>query len=198
MPRRLASISLLVASLGSPASAQDPTAEFVALWTEFIEVCGPALAAPDQVLANRQPRAGYDGHIYHSTPDQSAFSVQHVNLNANNYIELSLIRFGPRVTLYCDVSRYNETPVYEGRVSAVADMIRNIIGQSPGLDYAGGTIDLVPYSRLGDTFYPADSTYHTTYVIDGVFPDFPFALSQFYIDDYGMYLALATSWEVAP
>ena len=198
MLRRLAPISVLVASLGSPASAQDPTAEFVALWTEFIEVCGPALAAPDQVLANNQPRPGYESHVYYATPDRSAISVQHFNLNANDYIELSLIRFGARHTLYCDVSRYNETAVYAGRADDVAESIRAIVAQSPGLEIAGGAFDLHPYSRLGQSFYPEDAAYHTTYVIDGVFPDFPLALTQFYIDDYGMYLVLVTSWSVEP
>lgn len=199
--RSAASAAALAAGLcaaSGAVQAQDPVAEFVTLWTEYIDVCGPALAAPENVLANREPRAGYDTHLFHSTPDQSAISLQHFGLNENHYTELALTRFGDVFTLYCDVSRYAEYAVYEGRVPEVAEQLRAVVSQSPGLAIAGGGFDLLPDSVLGPEVFSQDIEYHTTYVIQGAFPDFPQALSQLYVDPYGMYLVVATSWSVAP
>ena len=156
------------------------------------------MASPDQVLENRQPRAGYDAHVFHSTSDQSAVSLQHFGLDQNNYVELALTRFGNAATLYCDVSRYSDGPVYGGRVAEVAETLRAVVAQSPGLEIAGGAFDLMPDSQLGPESFAQDVEYHSTFVIAGAFPDFPTALSQLYIDDYGMYLVLATSWSVDP
>lgn len=198
MGLRFAISAALAIGMSSPAMAQDATAEFVALWTEFIGFCGPALSAPQEVLANRQPRAGYDGHIYHSTDDQSAVSLQHFGVNENHYAELSLIRLGSTYTLYCDVSRYNDSPVYEGSIASVSETIRTVVAQSPGLAIAGGDFNLLPDSQFNAGIFGEDLEYHTTYVIDGAFPDFPLALSQLYIDPYGMYLVLANSWRAEP
>ena len=188
----------LAIGMSSPALAQDPSEAFVSLWTEYLSICGPALAAPDQVLANRQLREGYDAHLFHSTADQTAISLEHHDEDFLNYAEVSLIRSDTLYALYCDISQYNDEEIYAGQIPAVGETIRTIVAQSPGLEITGGPFDLLPDSVLDRTYGFEGPEYGATFVITGAFPDFPLALTQLYIDDYGMYLVLVTSWRAEP
>ncbi|WP_424985912.1 hypothetical protein [Microbulbifer sp. S227A] len=169
------------------AVASEPVAEFAGLWSEFIGFCGAALAAPHSVGGDARPRNGYSMFNAARNSENTDWTVEHYNENAQTSLSLHLLHKREGFELFCDAHQYKDSQI--DPVSAT-QQIRGMV-EAGGMSVTGGAyIFLEGHDQTFAAEHSAAQPH--SLVVEGAFPGYNSAV-HVNVDRNGFAISIYTS-----
>ena len=151
------------------AQPASPQALVLDLWTDFSETCVPYLANPEKALATRP--TGEMGYQEYTTADRTVVHRHEGFFEEQDITRTVEVHLGGTAAMVaCEVIRSEDKQPFPA--PQLADALRQMTSQLPGVTMFGGDMDLSDSSGSGAALvnYYDDEVLINAYVLEGALP----------------------------
>ncbi|MEM1272896.1 MAG: hypothetical protein AAGF88_03710 [Pseudomonadota bacterium] len=183
----------LAISTAAAQTEQDATSQFVTLWTDFLQFCGPGLSDPDAVFSTQTRFEGYAFASWYLTPEDTGIVIDHISEDFGRAMTMNLMRGQAGYTMDCEAEISSEEGPGGWVTDELASAVRGMIESNDDMVIAGGDLELHPASN--SPLVDLENFNFQHFVVEGVFPDQAGARVLVELSDVVMSIILYTDWE---